>query len=116
MANAPNLRVIEVGDENPPNAIYPKKDVRKTVKGKHQDYVKLFSHAITSKLEVPSMKAVSWSADEKKRIDKGLCVLCGDKASEETSYICRLCAEKDTLEDIREEIDQIREEILNQDN
>ena len=60
----------------------------------------------------PTLKKRYWSAEEKERLDQGLCVTCGAEPAAPTSYLCIACEGEDSIEDIRSEINRLRQQIL----
>ena len=60
----------------------------------------------------PTLKKRRWSAEERERLDQGLCVTCGEQPATTTSYLCSACEGEDSIEDIRSEIDRLRKRIL----
>ncbi len=52
----------------------------------------------------PAVKPHQWTKNEKARIEKGLCVKCGENRAGSNSYLCQKCESQDTIDDIRKEI------------
>lgn len=62
----------------------------------------------------PTIEGRRWRAEEKERVDKGLCVACGHQPAQQSSYICAACEGQHSVEDIRSEIERLRTRILGQ--
>ncbi len=60
----------------------------------------------------PSVKKHNWTDVESARAAEGICIACGNHPSPSTSYLCTRCEGEDSLEDIRSELQQIRNRIL----
>ena len=60
----------------------------------------------------PTLKKHRWNAQQRERLSKGLCVNCGNQPAQPSSYLCRPCEGKTTMEDIRTEIEHLRARIL----
>ena len=60
----------------------------------------------------PTIEGRRWRAEERDRMAKGICVVCGDQPAQASSYICDVCEGEDTIEDIRSEIQRLRARIL----
>ncbi len=73
-------------------------------------YTKLF-RAI-KKDTLPTIEGMSWTVAEKERIEKGYCVQCGCEPSEDNSFICKSCEEKETLDEIKNDIEKIRQQLI----
>jgi hypothetical protein len=74
-------------------------------------YLKLLSAHRKSGRQ-PTMKPVRLSGAQKALAEQGLCIQCGDPNADRNSYLCEDCQAKETLEDIRSEISNLRREIL----
>lgn len=60
----------------------------------------------------PTVEGRRWNAEEKERIARGICVMCGSEPAQASSYLCTGCEGQDTVEDIRSEIQRLRARIL----
>jgi hypothetical protein len=60
------------------------------------------------KKNAPTLEPVTWSIGEKERIEKGLCVTCGDLNAGKNSYLCSSCESSQTSSDIEAEITALR--------
>ncbi|RLD90097.1 MAG: hypothetical protein DRJ13_18325 [Bacteroidetes bacterium] len=60
----------------------------------------------------PTIEKTEMSVEEKKRTQKGLCIKCGQNMAEKSSYVCTECQSEDTLEDIQNEIQALRQRLL----
>ncbi len=60
----------------------------------------------------PTLKPRRWNAKERERLEQGLCVQCGQNPTQPSSYLCADCEGEDSIEDIRSEIDHLRQRIL----
>lgn len=61
----------------------------------------------------PEFKAHRWSKNEQERMQKGMCVKCGEKAAGKNSYLCQNCESLDTIDDIRKEVAAARRKASN---
>lgn len=62
--------------------------------------------------EQPSMKPVRMTKEQKGLADQGKCIRCGTHKATRNSYLCNPCHDKDTIEEIREDISALRQKIL----
>ena len=60
----------------------------------------------------PTLKPRRWKAEERERLERGLCVQCGQNPAQASSYLCTDCEGENSIEDIRSEIDHLRQRIL----
>ncbi len=60
----------------------------------------------------PTIKKTQLSDEQKKQVQKGICIKCGQNMAEKSSYICTECRSEDTLEDIQNEIQALRRRLL----
>ena len=61
----------------------------------------------------PFVKPHQWSKAEKERMAEGLCVKCGKNPASTNSYLCKDCESKDTIDDIRKEVEAARRKATN---
>ena len=79
------------------------------------NYLKLLNTRAKSSNN-PSMKPISMSDKQRFLASRGLCIRCESQRAGRNSYICEACQEKDTIEEIRDEISVLRQKILNKPN
>jgi len=60
----------------------------------------------------PSLKPVRFRRKHPEDAENDICVECGDTAAQDDSFVCRECASKTSMADIRREINHIRNRIL----
>ena len=63
--------------------------------------------------KIPTMAQRQWSPEQQMRIIQGRCVQCGERPAGSHSYICTECQAGDTIEDIRHELKELRNRLLN---
>ena len=63
--------------------------------------------------KAPTLEPVRLNRTQKERREKDLCIACGDRPPERSSYVCGQCAASTSLEDIQKEIGELRQRILN---
>ena len=62
--------------------------------------------------KVPTMQKVRLSTRQKERAAQGICIQCGGSPAAATSYLCQGCQDRDSIEDIRDEIAELRRKLL----
>ena len=60
----------------------------------------------------PTIEGRRWRKEERDRMTKGICVVCGNLPAQASSYICTDCEGEDSIEDIHSEIQRLRARIL----
>ena len=60
----------------------------------------------------PTLKRRRWNAEQQKRMSEGLCVSCGERKAQRSSFLCDSCESETTMDDIRSDIKQLRARIL----
>ena len=60
----------------------------------------------------PTIKKTQLSNEQKTQAQKGICIKCGKKMAEKSSYVCTECQSEDTFEDIQNEIQDLRRRLL----
>ena len=60
----------------------------------------------------PTLKIRRWNAEQRQRLSEGLCVTCGKRPAQVSSYLCAACEGQTSPDDIRSEIERIRARIL----
>lgn len=61
----------------------------------------------------PTMEPHRLSRRQKAWAREGTCIECGKARAGKHSYICAECEAKDTIEDIRSDLEALRRKILN---
>lgn len=61
----------------------------------------------------PTLEPIRFNRAQKERREMDLCIACGERPPEHSSYICGQCASDTSLEDIQNEIGELRKRILN---
>lgn len=74
-------------------------------------YLKLL-HARRRSGQQPTMKPVRLTGAQKALAEKGLCIRCGERDADRSSYLCKDCQARDTIADIREDISALRRRML----
>jgi hypothetical protein len=62
--------------------------------------------------KMPSMERIRWNKTEKARAEIGVCLKCGQNPSGENSFLCKVCESLQSIDQIRKEIDMVRDKIL----
>jgi hypothetical protein len=75
---------------------------------KYRDLLK----AAGGKNKPPTISTHNWKKEERERIDLGLCIVCGEKPSCKCSFLCRTCETKNSMEEIRSELEVIKRRVL----
>lgn len=76
------------------------------------NYSDLLRAAGTKKRNLPTVKAQQWSTLQQDRLQRNLCVACGNVPINGNSYRCPACESRETIADIRNELDSIRKRLL----
>lgn len=76
-------------------------------------YLKLLS-ARRKSGRTPTMEPVRLTDKQKALAAAGRCIACGRPAAQSSSYVCKGCQGKETIEDIRDEIAAVRRHLLKQ--
>jgi len=61
----------------------------------------------------PTMEPLRLTAEQKALADAGRCIECGASNPGANSYLCKDCQGKETIDDIRGEITDLRRKLLN---
>ncbi len=68
--------------------------------------------AQSKRQKVPTLKPNRLGVEKRELVKKGLCIECGEHPATQDSYVCHACLSSTSLEDIREEIGNLRQKIL----
>jgi hypothetical protein len=60
----------------------------------------------------PTIEKQRWTEIQTRLAEEGLCVSCGNHRSQPTSYLCESCEGEGSMEDIRSELQRVRNRIL----